>query len=748
MKSALIVVILFLVSQQVILSQNIPNNLTNPTRLDSIVHHIIDDIDSNSVRSFIQELQDFETRYFLADNRKDIASWIANKFIEFGYVEVAIDSFSLSGGIYGNSTHYNVIVTLPGTINPDEIFLFGAHYDSRNSNDPTGLAPGADDNATGVAGILEIARVIMQKGFKPEQTIMFVSHSVEEAGLKGAHDFAQKAKDSGMDIQLMIDIDMIGYTPFPLDSSSVSIAVENENEEHYLTATKCLEKYTVLNSRKILVVGDSEAYRNAGFQTVGFFESDLNPNYHTETDLIEFLSMPYCTEIVKTACATMLSAMYQPAYINQLNITDHIPGESVYLDWPASENEDIVGYNIYIGSQSREYDMTINLTETNLFVDSLENSTTYYFGISVVDEDGIESSIFEKKYTPFIFTLDLGILVVDDTDNSDFTDQEDDSFYRDILSKYEVAEYDLWKKKKINITDIGAYSTIIWHSCDASGKVILQDFRSDLARYLEAGGNFIYAGLYPERAFVGMWDSGEYKDGDFIYDYLKVKEVRIRAKSRFIQAISESPYYPNIHVDTTKTDSEYQYHLRGVQGLYSSPESSEIFIYDSEYDSSSVSGELLNQPVGVEYLGEDYNSIILSFPMYYMEQESARQFFEVVLTEKFNEPTGVKDISEVVSEYNLAQNYPNPFNPSTVIQYSIPSTQSPLLGGDERGGLSSVKLIVYDILGREVATLVNEHQRPGNYEVSFNSANLTSGVYFYTLNAGNFRDTKKMIFLK
>ena len=85
--------------------------------------------------------------------------------------------------------------------------------------------------------------------------------------------------------------------------------------------------------------------------------------------------------------------------------------------------------------------------------------------------------------------------------------------------------------------------------------------------------------------------------------------------------------------------------------------------------------------------------------------------------------------------FELKQNYPNPFNPVTTINYSIPSN-------------GNVELKIYDILGREVATLVNETKAPGNYEVNFNAANLASGVYFYQLRAGDFIQTKKMILLK
>ncbi|MBU0474983.1 MAG: exo-alpha-sialidase [Bacteroidetes bacterium] len=110
-------------------------------------------------------------------------------------------------------------------------------------------------------------------------------------------------------------------------------------------------------------------------------------------------------------------------------------------------------------------------------------------------------------------------------------------------------------------------------------------------------------------------------------------------------------------------------------------------------------------------------------------------------------PVGIKEKpqNQLPTEYSLSQNYPNPFNPSTTIKYSIPSTQTPLLGG---AGGGFVTLKIYDILGCEVTTLVNKQQKAGNYEVQFDASNLTSGIYFYSLQSGSFNKSKKMILLK
>ena len=112
----------------------------------------------------------------------------------------------------------------------------------------------------------------------------------------------------------------------------------------------------------------------------------------------------------------------------------------------------------------------------------------------------------------------------------------------------------------------------------------------------------------------------------------------------------------------------------------------------------------------------------------------------------------VKNISSTVPDkYSLSQNYPNPYNPSTKIRFSIPPpdksgsrTKSDFEGG--QGGMIVLK--VYDILGNEIATLVNEYLKPGTYEVKFDGSQLVSGMYFYTLTAGDFKETKKLILIK
>ena len=115
---------------------------------------------------------------------------------------------------------------------------------------------------------------------------------------------------------------------------------------------------------------------------------------------------------------------------------------------------------------------------------------------------------------------------------------------------------------------------------------------------------------------------------------------------------------------------------------------------------------------------------------------------EIPVYGKGKKPVSVENETQP-SKFELSQNYPNPFNPSTTIKYSIPA-----VGDANFASPTNVRLTVYDALGREVATLVNQKQAPGNYSVQFNANNLPSGIYFYTLRAGDFTATKKMILMK
>ena len=97
--------------------------------------------------------------------------------------------------------------------------------------------------------------------------------------------------------------------------------------------------------------------------------------------------------------------------------------------------------------------------------------------------------------------------------------------------------------------------------------------------------------------------------------------------------------------------------------------------------------------------------------------------------------TSIKDVDKLLNNFTLFQNYPNPFNPTTKIKYQIKTS-------------NHVKLVVYDVLGRRVETLVNENKTPGIFEIEFNGTELSSGVYYYCLTSEGYNKRMKMILVK
>lgn len=148
-----------------------------------------------------------------------------------------------------------------------------------------------------------------------------------------------------------------------------------------------------------------------------------------------------------------------------------------------------------------------------------------------------------------------------------------------------------------------------------------------------------------------------------------------------------------------------------------------VSVISSGGEKSSSTGFILSSTVGEPFIGKAVSSTNQhNLGFWYVYKQSTLTDVE-------------KEDETIPTVFKLEQNYPNPFNPSTIIKFGVPERSNALLK-------------IYDILGGEVATLVNEELEAGWYERSFNASELSSGVYIYRMNAGNFISTKKMLLLK
>ena len=185
--------------------------------------------------------------------------------------------------------------------------------------------------------------------------------------------------------------------------------------------------------------------------------------------------------------------------------------------------------------------------------------------------------------------------------------------------------------------------------------------------------------------------------------------------------------------------------------VYSDTDSSELIVDQSNLNKKGW------QKVGTAYLTQG-NKKVLKIDNTYLESGKylVADAVMLMINRKLSPDVVVTDVKEEIlitnkqpTEFRLEQNYPNPFNPVTKIRFTIPTSPlnpSPYQGEGQRERF--ISLIVYDVLGKEVATLVNEEKPAGTYEVEFDAKNLSSGVYFYQLKSGSFIQTKKMILLR
>ncbi len=183
-----------------------------------------------------------------------------------------------------------------------------------------------------------------------------------------------------------------------------------------------------------------------------------------------------------------------------------------------------------------------------------------------------------------------------------------------------------------------------------------------------------------------------------------------------------------------------------VIGYFKDSNNKDYFmLMNKNYSDSTVATITLN---GVTDDLQYFNVITKEWEVVANDSSSGKSTFDVTLRRGGGKLFSIGTLTDIIkddlgfapNEFKLEQNYPNPFNPSTIIKYQIENYV--------RGEKQEVRLVVYDVLGREITTLVNKEQKPGNYEIKFDASNLTSGLYFYRLSTNVFSKTRKMIFLQ
>jgi hypothetical protein len=281
---------------------------------ETLTSKLTGDINADSLESYVSWMEGMGTRFALADNHRDIAMAILTKFKMMGYTDTSLDSFMLDRvyeDIRYEQWQYNVIATIKGTTYPDSVCIVGAHYDDNlRTGDPFSVIPGANDNASGVAAALELARVLKNNNFSPLNTIEFIAFGAEELGLYGSKAFAEKASANSKKIKMMLNNDMIAYEPGS-DPSAWIVVIKDYDNSHDLRqeAERLCVKYTSLGynyDNTYNQQSDSYPFFEQGYEALFFFSGIMDPGYHSLNDISDNCNFEYCREIVKISCAMLV----------------------------------------------------------------------------------------------------------------------------------------------------------------------------------------------------------------------------------------------------------------------------------------------------------------------------------------------------------------------------------------------------------------------------------------------------------
>jgi hypothetical protein len=254
------------------------------------------------------------------------------------------------------------------------------------------------------------------------------------------------------------------------------------------------------------------------------------------------------------------------------------------------------------------------------------------------------------------------------------------------------------------------------------------------------GGNAVFHFINPDTN-TGFWDFSDYWELSFALNNKTPSSQPSRVQLQVtLFDISDSP-----HATKNMLEAEFWVSFFNVLDLEPGWNTFSVALQSvEEDDAENFQGSGFWHTNNVGIVGNDsldldkITGISFEFHMY-PPQDSAIAEGTILLDNLVlgDKTTAIHDNHNQINpgSFRLEQNYPNPFNPVTRITYTVPAT-------------SNISLIVYDALGREIKSLVNEEKSPGNYTVQFDGTDLSSGIYFYVMKANNFIETKKLILLK
>jgi hypothetical protein len=404
---------------------------------------IVRDISPQRIQGYVDKLVSFGTRHTMSDTVSDTRGigaarrWIKSEFERCGAgrLQVAFDGHlhPIDRRISRPTEIVNVVATLPGSQaeSRERMYVVSGHYDSRNSDDAdaVGDAPGANDDASGTAAVIEMACVMSRHKF--DATLVFMTVAAEEQGLYGAADFAEKAKQKKLNIAGMFTNDIIGSSyneAGKRDNTQVRLFAEGipavkDMPDHLRmligtggendTPTRQLarhvkdagERYvdgfkvTIVNRRdRYLRGGDHAPFLDRGFAALRFTEPAENFNHQHQNirkegalqygDLTEFVDPAYIAQVARVNAASLASLALAPAAPQEVKIRTARLDNNTDLTWQANAEPDLAGYRIvWRDTTAAQWQGSQLVGKVTAFTMPLSKDNVF-FGVQAVDKEG------------------------------------------------------------------------------------------------------------------------------------------------------------------------------------------------------------------------------------------------------------------------------------------------------------------------------------------------------------------------
>jgi hypothetical protein len=416
-----------------------------PPRTNPYVEKIVKEVSAKNLRGTIEKLVSFGTRSTISDTVSETRGigaarrWIKSEFERYAQrsdgrmsVEFFETTVPPSQRIPAPTRVVDVVATLRPRIqgsSADRVILVGGHYDSRASNamDINSDAPGANDDGSGTAVVLELARIMSKYSF--DATIVFVAFAGEEQGLYGATAWAEMAKRNKLNVEAVFNNDIIGSTIAgdgtrenryvrlyseafsPLDTGAVfrqavSLGLENDGGSRTLARyiKEIGERYNprfgvtmVYRLDRFLRGGDHRPFHDRGFRAVRF--SEVKENYdrqHQDVrvengreygDLPKFVDYDYVAQVARINAAAMATLARGPQPVQKAAILTSQLGYDTVLRWARNPESDVTGYHVrYRQSHAPVWEGSIFTRDTTITLKYSKDE--YLFGVQAVDTEG------------------------------------------------------------------------------------------------------------------------------------------------------------------------------------------------------------------------------------------------------------------------------------------------------------------------------------------------------------------------